>query len=204
MGKVFSRLMLGSLTLLGLATIAFSLAIAQSWFLGVRSVSAEMPPPVIEVQDQAVVNNTITADKVVANQDGWVAVQALEAQGKPILNLIVGRAKVRSGTNTAVKIQLSESFQPNDQLLLVLHVDQGTPNRFEFPSGEDVMVEYNGEVVAAPLSVLPGAVKPPTPELIPAAGLDSLSVIGLGIGAALMLVLGVMLTRKARRRNNIP
>jgi len=54
-----------------------------------------------------------------APNDGWIAVHAFQADGKLIVNQVVGTAQVRAGTSTNVQVTLNESFKPGDMFCAV-------------------------------------------------------------------------------------
>jgi len=118
------------------------------------STLAQEETPRVSVDDQLIVDNTITVSEVVALQDGWAVVHTVQADGKPIVNQVVGSIEVKAGINTDVKIQLTESFQPNDELLVMLHIDEGTKGTLEFPSGPDAAVAVDDKIVTDTFIVL--------------------------------------------------
>lgn len=117
------------------------------------STLAQEDVPSVTVSDQPIVDNRITVDEVVAPQDGWAVVHTLDAQGSPIANQVIGSTQVNAGMSTNVEIELTESFTPGDQLQVMLHIDEGTTGTLEFPSGPDIPVAVDGQIVASNFTV---------------------------------------------------
>lgn len=123
------------------------------------------PTPSMEASDQPLVNNTITVARVVAAQDGWVAVHTNTAENKP--GPVIGQAQVRAGENRNVRIQLSQTPQAGDKLWPMLHIDAGQLGVYEFP-GPDGPVQANGQVVMVQITITGGQPAAPAPAASPA------------------------------------
>ena len=168
-------------------------------------VLAQEETPRVDVPDQPIVDNMITVDQVIALQDGWAVVHTLDAQGSPIADQVVGVAEVSAGTNTNVEIELSRSFQAGDELQVMLHIDEGTIGTLEFPSGPDIPVAVDEQIVASNFTVQEAetqsggdeasATPSPSPEAtqMPNTGTSSTTIPPLLIVAGLMmLVAGIL------------
>jgi LPXTG-motif cell wall-anchored protein len=170
----------------------------------VSRAAAQQNQPSVTVSDQAIVDDTITVDEIIAAQDGWAVVHTLDAQGRPVANQVVGSTQVREGANTDVEIELTESFTPGDQLQVMLHIDEGTKGTLEFPSGPDAPVAVDGQVVAGNFTVLEGddAAQPeaspsPAATRLPNTGASDVLFLPLFL-AMLLICAGVFYRRVAR------
>ncbi|MFZ6051490.1 DUF7282 domain-containing protein [Halocola ammonii] len=92
----------------------------------------------IEVQNQPVMNNTITIDQVNAAVDGWIVVHN-EMGGEIELPGIVGKTAVQAGMNNDVVIELDDevTYNTGQSLFPMLHIDEGPLGEYNFP-GVDV------------------------------------------------------------------
>jgi hypothetical protein len=92
----------------------------------------------IEVQDQPVMNNSITIDQVNAAVDGWIVVHN-EMGGEIELPGIVGKTAVQAGVNNDVVIELDDevTYTAGQSLFPMLHIDEGPLGEYNFP-GVDV------------------------------------------------------------------
>jgi hypothetical protein len=199
MRKAFTRLALATLTITSLAIVVYVAHAAQRGVLFVAGTETVRPADSITVEDQAVVEGMIVAHQVVANQDGWVTAHTLQSNSKPILNQIVGTTAIQAGTHQNVRININEGFASGDTVLLMLHVDKGTKNVLEFPSGSDTLVQIDGRPVTTSFSVLTGTGQPTS--MIPAAGLNRLSIGWYVILACLLILAGWRVRRYGRPRS---
>jgi hypothetical protein len=92
---------------------------------------------------QPLEDGTITIDKVVMDQPGWVVIHA-DADGQP--GPVIGYIEVQEGVSTEVIIQVDPEGITT-LLHAMLHVDAGEEGVFEFPDGDDVPVKVDGEIV---------------------------------------------------------
>jgi LPXTG-motif cell wall-anchored protein len=104
----------------------------------------------IDVDDQAVVNGSISVAEVVASQDGWL-VAHLDEGGKP--GKVIGHTAVKKGETYTVNIKLEEAVPVGGKLWPMLHIDAGTIGTYEFP-GPDAPVIVEGNVVMKQFTVL--------------------------------------------------
>ena len=82
-----------------------SSAIALTCAAGVAFAAAHATP-MVEAADQDVSNGVVSADKVVAGENGWLVVHRTDAEMKP--GPVVGYAPLRGGENTDVAAILQE------------------------------------------------------------------------------------------------
>lgn len=157
-------------------------------------LAAQASAPVVNVVDQPILNNTVTAAEVSTPNDGWIAVHAFQADGKLIVNQVVGVTQVPAGTSTNVSVTLNESFKPGDSLVMMLHINEEPENSFDFPGGGDEAVLLNGQIVLKQFKVLdaaaPAATMPDTGTLPGQLGL----IVAV---AAVVLCNGYLLRRRA-------
>jgi len=105
----------------------------------------------VEVQDQEIVEGSVTVAKVVSDGPGWIVIHA-DADGKP--GPILGFSPVQDGENSDVVVQLAEEGR-TDTLYAMLHADAGQVGTYEFP-GEDGPVQVDGQVVTPAFQVMGG------------------------------------------------
>lgn len=156
--------------------------------------AAQAVTPSVQAVDQAIVNNTVVAAEIVAAVDGWIAVHAFEADGKLIVNQVVGETPVKAGTNRDVVVTLNESFNPGDALVFMLHVDEGPTGTFDFPGGADKAVVLNNQVVLTQFKVLGEG----QPAMIPDTGDLSRQIGLIALVAVFVLLNGLAMRRRSR------
>src|SRR5579871_3104283 len=81
----------------------------------------------VTVSDQAIFNNRVTVDKVVASKAGWIAIHA-SSDGFPV----VGETYVHPGENDNVQVEI-DMDKATASMSAMLHVDAGKPLVYEFP-----------------------------------------------------------------------
>jgi hypothetical protein len=103
----------------------------------------------VEATDQDVSNGVVSAEKVVAGENGWLVVHRTDAEMKP--GPVVGYAPLRAGENTDVAAILQEEVKPGDMLMLMVHSEAGgmTTGVFEYTLGakEDGPIKPDGNLV---------------------------------------------------------
>ncbi len=128
------RLLLG--TVLILATTAAASAQSGS---GLKVVAS----------DQAVSNGIVSADRVMAEKNGWLVIHRTDAEMKP--GPVVGHAPIRAGETSDVAAILTEDVAAGDMLMLMVHSEDGGTQRgvFEYTLGakEDGPVRVNDKLV---------------------------------------------------------
>lgn len=113
-------------------------------------VSAQVTPSVT-VEDQAIVDGTVTVASVVSDGPGWIVIHREEGG---TFGAVIGFAPVVDGENTNVVVEIDVS-QATETLFAMLHTDTGAEGEFEFPGG-DPPVSVNGEIVSPPFQVTGG------------------------------------------------
>jgi hypothetical protein len=122
--------------------------------LGVAYVSSAQTPtttqvvPSVTVEDQEIVNGTVTVQNVVAAEDGWMNIHR-SANGT--FGEVIGHTFVQAGTTENVVVPI-EVDQATETLHAMLHVDAGQEGVYEFP-GPDQPVLVDGEIVVQPFTV---------------------------------------------------
>lgn len=105
--------------------------------------------PMVEAADQDVSNGVVSAEKVVAGQNGWLVVHRTDAEMKP--GPVVGYAPLREGENTDVAAILQEEVMPGEMLMLMVHSEEGGMKTgvFEYTLGakEDGPIKPDGNLV---------------------------------------------------------
>ena len=128
--------------------ILTSTAIALTLSTGAAFAAAHATP-MVEAADQDVSGGIVTADKVMAGENGWLGVHRTDADMKP--GPVVGYAPLRAGENTDVAAILQEDVASGDMLMLMVHAEEGGMKTgvFEYTLGakEDGPIKPNGELV---------------------------------------------------------
>ncbi len=107
--------------------------------------------PMVEAANQSVENGVVSADMVVAAENGWMVVHRTDAEMKP--GPVVGYAPLRMGDNVDVPAILTEDVASGDMLMLMVHSEAGgtMTGGFEYTLGavEDGPIRIDGELVMA-------------------------------------------------------
>ncbi len=102
-------------------------------------------------EDQSVSGGTVSAQKVVADSNGWLVVHRTDDSQKP--GPVVGHAPLKKGENMDVTAILTEEVESGEQLMLMLHSESGGMETgvFEYTLGakEDGPVKQDGGLVTA-------------------------------------------------------
>jgi len=124
-------------------TAAF--ALTASLALGAGHAMA----PAVTAADQDVSNGVVSADKIVADQNGWMVVHRTDASMKP--GPVVAHAPLRKGDNVDVAAILTEPVNSGDMLMLMVHSEEGGMETgiFEYTLGakEDGPIRVDGKLV---------------------------------------------------------
>ena len=118
--------------------------------VNVTPTPTENVTPALNVSDQPIVNDTVSVDRAVINQTGWVNIHA-DLNGTP--GDILGYSPLSEGVNENVTVTI-ETENATPVLYAMLHVDEGEEGVFEFP-GPDVPVLLNGSPVQQAFNVTP-------------------------------------------------
>lgn len=111
----------------------------------------EEATPSVSVEDQDVIDGTVTIDEVVSSGPGWLVIHA-ESESAP--GPVIGHAAVDDGENTDVVVEIDAS-SATQTLYAMLHTDAGVVGEYEFP-GEDTPVQVDGQAVTPPFMVTGG------------------------------------------------
>ncbi|QCF24821.1 DUF7282 domain-containing protein [Hydrocarboniclastica marina] len=99
--------------------------------------------------DQSVSEGTVTAKKVMAEENGWLVVHRTDKAMKP--GPVVGYAPLKKGKNMDVPAILTEEVASGDMLMLMVHSEDGGMKTgvFEYTLGakEDGPIRKDGELV---------------------------------------------------------
>ncbi len=101
--------------------------------------------PSVTVSDQDASGGTVTIEKVVAGQPGWLVIH-ITRNGAP--GPVIGQSPVSEGSNSDVEVTIDLN-QATQQLFAMLHLDAGTEDVYEFP-GDDVPVFVDDVIVNVP------------------------------------------------------
>jgi hypothetical protein len=123
-------------------------AVALTLSAGVAFAAAHATP-MVEAADQDVSNGVVSAEKVVAGENGWLVVHRTNADMKP--GPVVGYAPLRAGENMDVAAILQEDVKSGDMLMLMVHAEKGGMKTgvFEYTLGakEDGPIKPDGNLV---------------------------------------------------------
>ena len=124
-------------------------ATAATLAAGTAFAASHAMAPMVEAADQSVSNGIVSADKVMADQNGWLVVHRTDAEMKP--GPVVGHAPLRAGENTDVAAILTEAVEPGEMLMLMVHGEDGGMQTgiFEYPLGakEDGPIRVEDKLV---------------------------------------------------------
>lgn len=105
--------------------------------------------PMVDASDQDVSNGVVSADSVIAGENGWLVVHRTGSDMKP--GPVVGHAPIRKGTTADVAAILTEDVAPGDMLMLMVHAEEGGMKTgiFEYTLGakEDGPIKPDGQLV---------------------------------------------------------
>lgn len=111
--------------------------------------------PMVEASAQSVENGVVSAEKVVAGENGWLVIHRTGADMKP--GLVVGHAPLRMGENMDVAAILTEDVKSGDMLMLMVHSEAGGMKTgiFEYTLGatEDGPVKMDDKLVMSVITV---------------------------------------------------
>ena len=110
--------------------------------------------PMIEASDQSVENGVVSADTVMAAENGWLVVHRTDSEMAP--GPVVAHAPLRAGENTDVAALLTEEVEAGDMLMLMVHSEAGGMETgiFEYTLGasEDGPVRVDEELVTSTIT----------------------------------------------------
>ncbi len=105
--------------------------------------------PMVEAANQSVENGIVSADKIVAGENGWMVVHRTDAEMKP--GPVVGYAPLRAGENMDVAAILTEEVKSGEMLMLMVHSEAGgmATGVFEYTLGakEDGPIRVDDNLV---------------------------------------------------------
>lgn len=105
--------------------------------------------------DQSVENGVVSADKVMAAENGWLVVHRTGTEMKP--GPVVGYAPLRAGENNDVAAILQEDVKAGDMLMLMVHGEEGGMKTgvFEYTLGakEDGPIKMDDKLVMTVVTV---------------------------------------------------
>jgi len=126
---------LSTLALMATTTLAFAAAHGMA--------------PKVTAADQDVSNGIVSAEMVMAGENGWIVVHRTDAEMKP--GAVVGYAPLRMGENVDVAAILQEPVASGDMLMLMVHSEAGGMQTgvFEYTLGakEDGPIRVDDKLV---------------------------------------------------------
>lgn len=105
--------------------------------------------------NQNVSNGIVSAEKIMAAQNGWLVVHRTDASMKP--GPVVGYAPIREGETMDVAAILTEPVKSGEMLMLMVHGEDGgnIVGNFEYTlsAKEDGPVKVDGKLVMTVITV---------------------------------------------------
>lgn len=97
-------------------------------------------------------DNTITVPLVVVDENAWVVIRTgeLEEEGE-----IAGMVSLSTGFHQEVIVEVNPDLV-SPTMVVILHLDSGQLEEFEYPEGVDIPMQRNRNVIQAPILILPG------------------------------------------------
>ena len=124
-------------------------ALVLSAVAGTAFAAGHSPAPMVEAADQSVANGVVSAEKIVASENGWMVVHRTDADMKP--GPVVGYAPLRMGDNMDVAAILTEEVKAGEMLMLMVHSEAGETvmGGFEYTLGakEDGPIRVDDKLV---------------------------------------------------------
>lgn len=128
---------------------SFILSTALIATTGMAFAAGHAMAPMVDASNQSVSNGVVSADKVMAGQNGWLVVHRTDADMKP--GPVVGYAPLREGENIDVAAILTEEVKPGEMLMLMVHGEDGgmVTGGFEYTLGakEDGPIRIDDKLV---------------------------------------------------------
>lgn len=130
-------------------------AVALSMMATTAFAAGHSMAPMVEASAQSVENGVVSAEKVVAGENGWLVIHRTGADMKP--GVVVGHAPLRMGENMDVAAILTEDVKSGDMLMLMVHSESGGMKTgiFEYTLGakEDGPVKMDDKLVMSVITV---------------------------------------------------
>ncbi len=106
--------------------------------------------PYIDGTEQTLTDEgVITIPRVVSSQDGWLVIYQ---EGDGDLGEVLGHTAVSEGINDEITVAI-DPMEATETVIALLHVDQAPTGEFDFPDGEDLPLEFETAVIAAPIKL---------------------------------------------------
>lgn len=96
-----------------------------------------LQPATITSDDQSVTDK-VTIVSITAAVDGWIAIHNDNGSGGMVTPGNIGKAKVSAGLNSNVEVELEDGIiiEPGQKLFPMLHIDNNTKGKYEFPPSD--------------------------------------------------------------------
>ena len=113
----------------GLAALALGASACQTMD---KPAPAPGPKAELAVSDQGIRRGTVVIDKVMMEQDGFVVIHEMSADGKPVAPGSIGHTAVKKGMAEKVAVRLTKRVKKGAKLMAMLHADTGKMGVYEF------------------------------------------------------------------------
>lgn len=124
--------------------------VMESFVVSIESESS------LTVNDQDLVNNSITVSEIVLNEDGWVVVHADNGDAPQVPDIISMPVYLPAGSYTDVEVPMKNdaTVAAGDQVWVMLHSDTDTEGVYEFDGGEmDPPLQVNEEILMQEINI---------------------------------------------------
>lgn len=102
---------------------------------GASAAYAQVESVSITAKDQTLSENAVTAERVVAEEDGWLVLYTVKNDGNGFATVDqkIGYTHINSGVNENIVVTPTQAIESGDRVVLMLHTDAtgDVPNEFE-------------------------------------------------------------------------
>lgn len=103
---------------------------------GATAAYADVDSVSITAKDQTLADNAVLAERVVAEQDGWLVLYSVKNDGNGFAGVdqVIGYTHLDSGVNENVLISPTQALESGERVVMMLHTDKtgDIPNEFEY------------------------------------------------------------------------
>jgi hypothetical protein len=138
------------MNMLNLSKPVMLTAVATLLAFAAASPSAYAATASIKVENQKLIDGTVTVTNASLPKDGFLVIHAADAKGA-LSEKTLGEIPLKAGDHASVKVKLASAARPGEKLWAVIHEDTGKKGTFEYgKSGKtdvDVPMKADNQVV---------------------------------------------------------
>lgn len=130
--------------------------ISTSTLFALLTAAALAQVPTVAISDQAAAGHSVTIDRAVLAEEGFVVIHAFDLAGELVLTPPLGKVMLAAGTHDDLMIELDAELlvrygygMTAKALMPMVHVDGNDNGTYEFPDGPDVPVMVADQMVIA-------------------------------------------------------